>query len=275
MIGLVIADFFTLIPTAVLAGILINGEITLTSFLCDLMGVVLTMTFEVTAFVQSAMSIEKCISIVSPIKHRNFAKSRHVKKITGTIVAICFLFPLIFNVAMKSVGVVDFGFQPDIPQCALTNDNGAPSYQLTVVLFVLSPMVMQMITHAIIFTKIKRMRTMHKNKVIKAMKTLSLTVGIYYICWMPTLIIQIWVVVMGKDPPGLFIFAGIQILMANSGMSGIIYYTNLPNFRQAFTYALGRHRGQVSPSAPSQRPTTSKGLLENLNNKPPQASTIT
>lgn len=274
MIGLAMADLMAVIPVAILAGILVNGEIYLTKFICDLMGVVTTITFEVNSLVHSAMSIEKCISVVSPIKHRNFAKSKDVKKVTAAIITCCFLFPLLFNVILKSVGVVDFRFHSAIPQCILTNENGSPSYHLTVVLFVVSPMVIQVITQAIIFNRIKRMRTMTKNKVIKAIKTLSLTLGVSYTCWTPTLVLQVWVVAVVNDPPGWFIFMGVQILMANSGTSGLIYYTNLPNFRKAFTSAVGQHRGRVSDSTLSQRPMRLERHQDKLVTTHPQASEV-
>lgn len=251
MLGLVFAELTTVIPTAVLSGIVINGSILLTATLCDVLGLLITMTFELTVCIHCLMCVEKLLSVVKPIRHRSFTKWKKAGWLVGCMVVGCLAFTLLFNLVMLSLGVVEFAFEPNIPQCALTNDNGAPSYQSTVGIFILSPMLLQVVTHGIIFHKISKMQATGRKRIKKAIRTLSLTVGLYYVCWMPVLILQVWRIAFGSKPPQIFTFAGIQILMSHSGISGIIYYISLPDFRAAFRSIVKRSscHTPISPAA--------------------------
>lgn len=233
MVGLTFADLMTLIPHGLSAAILLNGSVILTKTLCDGIGLVWTMTFEVTACIHSIMCIEKCLSVISPLRHRNFTKTRISKLVSGASLTACFLFPCLFNIAMIHLDVVQFEFKKCIPSCSLTNDGGAPSYEVTASVFILLPFVIQLVTHAIMFRMMSRMRAIKRKKIAQAKRTLLLTVIVYYFCWLPTLIQMAWVAVSDADPPDLVTFVSAQLLMANSGVSSVIYMTTLPDFKVA------------------------------------------
>ena len=77
MIGLCVADLVTALPYSIVFFTTVNGSITLTQSLCDTWGVMFMVTIATTTWIHSAMCIEKCISILHPILHRNFQKSKH------------------------------------------------------------------------------------------------------------------------------------------------------------------------------------------------------
>ena len=72
MIALCVADLVTTLPYSIVVFTTANGGIRLTQVLCDIWGVMFVVTIVTTAWIHSAMCVEKCISILHPISHRNF-----------------------------------------------------------------------------------------------------------------------------------------------------------------------------------------------------------
>ena len=62
------------------------------------------------------------------------------------------------------------------------------------------------------------------------MKTITITLGLYYACWLPLIVQVIWNSV--QQSPEWFDAVTVPTLVANSGLSFTIYASSLPAFQQ-------------------------------------------
>ena len=81
--------------------------------------------------------------------------------------------------------------------------------------------------------QVHRSQGVHKAARIQMIRTVGITLGVYYMCWIPYLAYQIWGIIISDDPPEIFLFIAIYTLCANSAMSGLIYAHNMCSFRKA------------------------------------------
>ena len=65
---------------------------------------------------------------------------------------------------------------------------------------------------------------------LRVMKTISITLGSYYACWFPLIVQMIWNSV--QQSPEWCDAVIVHTLVANSGLSFIIYTSGLPTFQQ-------------------------------------------
>ena len=237
MIGLCVADLVTALPYSIVFFTTVNGSITLTQSLCDTWGVTFMVTIATTTWIHSAMCIEKCISILHPILHRNFQKSKYAAYITMGIVMTCFLLPVIISTILLQYEVVKIVFLPFIPSCLYDSDIRV--YVVWGGLYVIAPMITQVVTHILIFKatranseRLGNIQKRAQRSKLRVMKTLSITLGLYYACWLPVIVQVIWNSAKEHTLPEWFDVVTLHTLIANSGLSFAIYACSLPAFQQ-------------------------------------------
>ena len=105
-------------------------------------------------------------------------------------------------------------------------------------IIIIAPMITQVVTHILIIKAMRangrrlgdaqQQRAQKPN--LRVMKTISITLGLYYACWFPLIVQMIWNSV--KQSPEWFDAVTVHTLVANSGLSFVIYTSSLPTFQQ-------------------------------------------
>lgn len=231
MMGLCAADLITALNPCVSASILFSGRVWLTDGLCNVLGLLLSVTLEITVLLHCALFIEKCISVRMPLWHRKVSQSANRTLLIGGTLSTCFLMPTCVTTFLAFYDLSIFEFYPDITTCFMSlNSNWVPGI-LTIMLFCFFPLIIQVTSSVLIVQTIRSMRAATKKRTIRAARTLATTVGLFYICWMPSIVILVWEIsTLDYGVPDWFQFFAYQIITVNSGMSVIIYSLTLPGF---------------------------------------------
>ena len=236
MIGLCVADLVTTLPYSIVFFVTANGSIKLTQALCDIWGITFEVTIASTTWIHSAMCVEKCISILHPISHRNFQKTKYAAYLTIGIIVMCFVLPTIVSTILLTLDFMNIVFLPYVPGCIYDSD-----IRICAVLgglYIIAPMITQVVTQILILKAVRASgrrlgdaQQQHAQKPnLRDMKTISITLGLYYACWFPLIVQMIWNSV--KQSPEWFDAVTVHTLVANSGLSFVIYTSSLPTFQQ-------------------------------------------
>lgn len=229
MIGLAVADLLTSIPYIISLNTLLRGHITITENQCNALAIWFSQTFQTTACIHSVMCIEKCVSVFNPLAHRSFRNNTKISRPVGVGVLIsCFALPVLLNVVLLYSMVVRFEFISHAPTCIFAED----TYTMAVegCCFVFIPMLIQLGTNIPMVIKAMQMRGTTRRRTVRAMKTVTLTVGVYYVCYIPAVVEILWVLIFHTRPAGILEFLALQAIMLNSTMSLVIYSYSLPKF---------------------------------------------
>lgn len=118
-------------------------------------------------------------------------------------------------------------------------------------LFAFIPLIIQFVTHVLMLCVVRNVRGSNRKNAIRAMKTVLLTVGTYFLCWVPTAVYFILNLLPNTKPASWFIFMTGEILLFNSGMGCIIYTASLPMFRTSLLRSCWKkqYNTQIHPSS--------------------------
>lgn len=243
MIGLSVADLITLLPYSTVVYTTANGSILLTSEICDILGMLFIVTIATTSWIHSAMCVEKCVSIIRPISHHKFIKSKDAFCTSLGILTVCFLLPIIVIVTLLRLELISISFKPYVSSCAY--DSSLYIYATIGGLFILIPMIVQVVTHILILRVARAKSRLSRGRAgqrinLKVMRTISLTLGLYYCCWLPVTIQILWNSLPGCESPDWIDAVTLNTLVANSGMSFIIYSAHLPLFQRQLKTTFGK-----------------------------------
>ena len=233
IVGLAIADLLTLVPYGISMATVAAGKIWMKQDWCDIVGVVRGASVDVTTWLHCMMCIEKCFSVTQPVKYRNFSSKRvfRMANIAG-IVCVGFAIPLMTNVLLVLKGIMRNSFVPYEAGCRFAVD--IRLYRVKAIMFLVPPLIIQIVTHAIILKKVYGLQSVDRASTLKAIRVVTLTLALYYMCWSPIVVNLIWNVAPGSNPPAWFEVVTGSSITLNSGMSAIIYGTSLEAFRKTF-----------------------------------------
>ena len=241
MLGLVGSDILTLVINSIGAGIAINGELNVAQYQCDALGIASTSAVEITSTIHSAMCVDRWYSVVAPVKYRAFKTKRKSKIYVILILCLAFLLPVAVNIVFLQSEIVSFYFEPYIPNCVVGPSSGQGhivGLAVSTGLFVGIPITIQASTNGYMLYKVSRLQKINRRQIFKSVKTVLTTVLVFYVCWMPTAIWLLWIMITGHTPNGWHTFVSIQMLVSNSGMSFPIYMCTLQKFREQFPAAI-------------------------------------
>lgn len=246
MIGLSFADLLTLLPYSTVIYTSLNGSIWLISELCDMIGIVFMASTSITSWIHSAMCVEKCFSILQPVKHRKFINSKGSLYFTVGSLIFFFSFPFALSITLTHLGVKRIFFSPYV--CCLAFDLDVVAMAVWGTLFLFMPMAIQIVTHILILrvaranSRIRKARGLRSN--LKVMKAVFLTLGLYYCCWLPLIVGVILDTIPGFKSPVWYEAVRVNTLVANSGMSFFIYASQLRIFRKQLRETFVKWREQ-------------------------------
>ena len=134
---------------------------------------------------------------------------------------------------------ISFYFDTYVPYCiADVGRNGIWGLLLAAVLSIAIPCVIQVFTSIRILIRMATMPSVNRKRVIKAAKTVLITLAVYYVCWLPMGIWTIRDFVSDTHPAGWYGYFAIQMLVLNSGMGFLIYFKTFKRFRMRFKAVL-------------------------------------
>ena len=234
MLALVGTDLTVFIQNSALATILIKQDITLTTPVCVLLGCLASFATTMTAMVHTCLSIDRWISVVHPVKYRNFVNSRNSRRFTVAVLVAIHIGQGLQQFVCWHFQQISYYFDPYVPYCvAEFGDKGGAGLIMALLMAIVLPCLIELTLNAHIILKIKRMRSTTRARTLKAVKTVLLTLGVYYLCWIPMGVWTVWDFISPHvDPAGWFNFLAVQVVVLNSGISGVIYYYTLPNFKE-------------------------------------------
>ena len=71
--------------------------------------------------------------------------------------------------------------------------SGKKHYLIIVVVpFIVIPLIIALVTHIHMLNKVKKLCVHRRKRLFKAIRAVSLTVGVYYACWVPLSICIVW-----------------------------------------------------------------------------------
>ena len=106
-----------------------------------------------------------------------------------------------------------------------------------VVPFVVLPLVVVFVSHTLILREIRRSGTQRRRRLLKGMKTVALTVGAYYICWIPFSVNSVVESLFPQSESAssdIPIIVAVYFVISNSAMNFLVYIHSIEQFREQF-----------------------------------------
>ena len=233
MIGLALGDLLTIVGYGLSVYSITRGEVWLTETLCNILGVENIVVVTTTTWLHSAMCIEKCISILNPLKHKVLTAQTAVKTLVKGIITLCFVIPQALYFTFVFSDLIVISYRSYVGYCSF---NMNINILLLVVIVVLAvPMAIQIITHVLILRVIFSLRGNSRSRALLTIKTIGWTLVFYWACWIPFVIDTIWTVIPNiTEPPKEMEFVNATGIFLNSGMSCFIYNMCMQSFRKQF-----------------------------------------
>ena len=231
MMGLAAADLITALPLAATSGSFMIGYNVITDEICPVYAVYTTACVATTTWLHSMICIDKCLSIVRSVWHKLFAEKRTTRNFVNIILVTVFVFPLAYFGVLSILNV----FQPTstsrMAGCIFVIDW---SFVLcSFIPFGVMPLTTELVTYALIVRQIRKLDARRRKSTIKAYKTVTLTVGVYYLSIVPVSITSA-VRAASIDIPIFIEYAATQAVCLNSAVNFWIYLTTLPRFQHHF-----------------------------------------
>ena len=235
MMCLAVVDLLTIpaqVPTMVA---LWKRHIWLTDDLCKVLSIANNATLAATAWLHIAICIEKCCMILIPLQHKLFL-TRYKSSVVATTIALIELGVILtLTTVLAFTHNLDSGFKPALAFCAFTANL---NYFIAIAMpFVFLPLIAVLVTHALMLKEIKKSSIQRKTRLLRGVKAVALTVGVYYACWVPFLVNCILLSIV---PPSVFVLpitlrvASVYFVISNSAMNFFIYVYSIRKFREQF-----------------------------------------
>lgn len=234
LIALAVSDLILIPILSLTSYTMISGHVLMNSYICNMKGVLISSPLTTTICIHCCMCIDKAISVLKPHVYHNFVSKPKSKQWIVTAMVCIFILPVFYIGALFHTDILHFYFESSI--CTCVPQWTVRSYLAYGVASVLGLLV-QVISHYLIFKKILSMPKTNGQRLMRATRTMLLTVGAYYICWLPYSILML--VQSFSSSIRAFkwaIYFLTNLLTVNSCVNVFIYCFTLPGFReQIFT----------------------------------------
>lgn len=232
IICLSVVDLATVLPHLVgLIGYL-KGYLILNYTLCQVIAISNHAVVSATTWIHCGICINKCLSILKPLMHRQFVTKYQPRQIAAifSVTIIVLIFALMSGVSFT--GVINAVFNPVAATCMYFID--LPYLFIVGMSFIFIPLVTALVTHILILIEIRKSNLRRKKRIKNAMKSTAFIVIVYYVCWLPYLVFVIWQISFPKvQLPKLFEFVSINLIIGNSCMNLFIYCFCNKDFRES------------------------------------------
>ena len=141
-----------------------------------------------TTWLHVAICIEKCYSILRPLRHKLFLTQFRSSFVALTITLVELSVILTLMTVLKFTGNLHLHFIPTNALCTYTINL---DYLLVIGMpYVVLTLAVVLVTHTLMLREVKKSCTHRRRRLLRGLKTVALTVCIYcIICWVPFLVI--------------------------------------------------------------------------------------
>ena len=219
MLGLVPSDIVVLAVNITISVTILKGGLWMNDGICSLQAHVIACASFITTVIHTAMSMDRWVSIQFPHRYRHLLANQYkAQQLTIAIVVflyICISLWIVLHTHFSFVG--SRPFDPNLPCCKLFPQNptihSKPMYGtiFSVGVVVVVPLIVQAVTYLHILYKISKLRGTNRKRVCKSIKTISVTIGTFYVCMTP---VNVWLAM--SLFPG-YSLAGMHILCNSTG----------------------------------------------------------
>ena len=183
-----------------------------------------------------AICNEKCYSILRPLRHKLFLTQFRSSFVALTITLVELSVILTLMTVLTFTGNLHLHFTPTNTLCTYTINL---DYLLVIGMpYVVLPLAVVLVTHTLMLREIKKSCTHRRRRLLRGLKTVALTVCIYYIiCWVPFLVIVILKAsfsLLDAVAPGSPKMVAYYFVLSNSAMNFFIYIHCMKEFREQF-----------------------------------------
>lgn len=248
MLGLVGSDTLMLMVVVSGAIIQLRGDAWFPAWLCDMFGIASTVVCQITSLVHTAMSVDRWVSVRFPVKYRVFQANRRSHLIIISVIFGLFVFPVILSIFFTYVELLGFYWDLHLSVClAEVGGQGIGGSMIISLFCVVVLFTIQLLANTYLLMRASKLVGANKTRMCKSIRTVITTLGVYYLCWIPTGIWPAWEMTTDSHPPIYYTYFAAQFLITNSGMSFPIYVLTLPQFRDKFL-SLIHYKARVHPS---------------------------
>ena len=228
LIALAIGDLILAPPLFLTCYTMIAGGIRMTVYTCNTIGMMVIAPVTTTISIHCLMCMDKTVSILKPHIYQNFVSKRYSKVQIIAALVCCFVLPLLYISALSHANILVFHFEASV--CTCLPIWTVLSYGAYGVLSVVG-LTVEILSHILIFRKILRMPKSNRTKIMKATRTMLITVGAYYISWLPYSIMMLVQSFSRNDFLSKWvIYTVTNLLIMNSCINILIYICTLPGF---------------------------------------------
>ena len=233
MLALAIGDLLTLIPACFILIAKLLEKIWLTSTICNILGVLTILPFQLTVGMQTAMTLDKSSSILWPAEYK-IRNTNGTHRRGTTILKIIFisLIPPVTDFILIGADILVFYFEPYLTTCYIDWRLGSI---LALSPYFVIPLIVQFVANGYILYKMSQLQRRHRRRVWRASSVVVITVILFYCAWVPQALYNIWAAAgFSPGPPGVFLSWSAAILFAHSFISTFIYFFTVPQFKEVF-----------------------------------------
>ena len=96
--------------------------------------------------------------------------------------------------------------------------------------FLICPLVVEVLTNILILIKVRKLRAARRQQQLQAVRTVLLTIGVYYLCTSPVGAYMVCSVAYDIPSIPIFKFFAHYLILSNSIVNFLIYLGGLPRF---------------------------------------------
>ena len=235
MIFIALVDLLTVPAQVPVMVALWNKYILLTDVLCNAISIFNHSTLAATTWLHIAICIEKYFSISMPIQHKLFLTRYKASLVATTITLVELSVILAMMTVFTITKYLNSYFRTVLAFCGYAF---SLNYVIAVVVpFVVLPLVVVFVSHTLILREIRRSGTQRRRRLLKGMKTVALTVGAYYICWIPFSVNSVVESLFPQSESAssdIPIIVAVYFVISNSAMNFLVYIHSIEQFREQF-----------------------------------------
>ena len=195
-----------------------------------------------TVWIHIALCLEKCYSILKPLKHRQFTQKFKPKLFSISLSVGVFIVVVACYIVLIISRFWQLTIDHKLGACIFV---ATRQYVIVAFMFTSVPLSIMFTTNVAILKELYKSEIQRKTRIRRALRVIVLTVGIFYLSFLPY---SIWLILKAANislPTELQIPA-IQLVCANSAMNFFIYLYCFKDFRKQLQQIM-RFKSSVHP----------------------------